>query len=152
VNNRKIVYIITLILTFIFAACSGDVQNADDASTPAADEIGRKIAVSGGEYTLITAKELKSLMDKEDVLLVNVHIPFEGDITGTDTSFPFNEVEQNLDNLPEDKSEKFVLYCSSDRMSTIASEELVGLGYTNVMNLEGGFRSWIKEGYSFESP
>lgn len=32
-------------------------------------------------------------------------------------------------------------------MSTIASEALVRLGYTNIWNLQGGMVEWGKQGY-----
>jgi rhodanese-related sulfurtransferase len=35
-------------------------------------------------------------------------------------------------------------------MSSIAAKELVFLGYTNIMNLEGGFNAWIAAGFPME--
>jgi rhodanese-related sulfurtransferase len=103
---------------------------------------GKKIAVQGGQYTNISVAEMQSMLKNKDFTFINVHIPFEGDIPDTDLSIPYNEIDQNLDKLPEDKNAKIVLYCRSDRMSSIASETLVNLGYTNVWNLEGGMVAW----------
>ena len=47
----------------------------------------------------------------------------------------------------QNKNAEIVFYCRSDRMSTIASETLVGLGYTNIYNLDGGMVAWETPGW-----
>ena len=95
----------------------------------------------------VAPQDLKSMLEEEDLLLVNVHVPFEGDIEETDLSIAFDEVTENLDQLPQDVDSKIVLYCRSGNMSATAAETLVGLGYTNVWNLAGGMIAWEEAGY-----
>ncbi len=52
-----------------------------------------------------------------------------------------------MSELPADKNAKIVVYCRSDRMSTIAVEEWAKAEYTNLYNLEGGFVAWEDAGY-----
>lgn len=59
---------------------------------------------------------------------MKVRTPYWGDITSTDLSIPCNEISAHLDELPDDKDTKVVLYCSGDAMSTIATDGLVWLG------------------------
>ncbi|HRJ59249.1 MAG TPA: rhodanese-like domain-containing protein [Anaerolineales bacterium] len=111
---------------------------------------GETISVTGGSYQNVTAKELNSMLKSKDFVFINVHIPFAGNITGTDLSIAYDQIEQNLLQLPLDKSAKIVLYCRSGRMSAIAAEELVSLGYTNVWNLDSGMDAWEQSGYKLE--
>lgn len=111
---------------------------------------GETVSATGGSYQNVIPTELKSMLASKDFVLVNVHIPFAGNIPGTDVFIPYNEVEQSLDQLPADKTAKIVLYCSSGRMSEIAAEELVSMGYTNVWNLKGGMVDWKQAGFELE--
>ena len=106
--------------------------------------------MAGGSYKNVTAKELNAILKNKDFIFINVHIPFVGNISGTDLSIPYDQIEQNLAQLPAEKDAKIVLYCSSGRMSQIAAEELVSLGYTNVWNLKGGMVDWKQAGFELE--
>jgi len=145
--KRKFWFVL-IMLSVLISACGGE---AATQSSPVSSEPipGQKVTASGGEYTNITVDELQAMLENKDFVFVNVHIPFEGDIANTDLSIPYNEIDQQLDQLPAQDA-RIVLYCRSDRMSSIASETLVGLGYTNVANLEGGMVAWEQAGLPIE--
>jgi rhodanese-related sulfurtransferase len=111
---------------------------------------GAPVAVDGGKYFNITPAELTALLAKKDFFFVNTHIPYEGEIAGTDASIPFDRTRAEIRRYPADKSARIVLYCRSGRMSDIAARELVKLGYTRVMNLDGGMIGWERAGYPLE--
>lgn len=130
-------------LVLALAACSPASQptaaplaNAEPALTKNADG-----------YTDITVAQLAKMLKTKDFAFINTHIPYEGEIAQTDAFIPFDQIAQNLDQLPADKNAKIVLYCRSGNMSTTAAKELVGLGYTNVLEVDGGFRAWESAGY-----
>ena len=111
---------------------------------------GEDISTAGGSYKNVTPKELNAMLKNKDFVFINVHIPFAGNIAGTDASIPYDQIEQSLPQLPSDKNAKIVLYCRSGHMSQIAAEKLVSLGYTNIWNLKGGMIDWEKDGYNIE--
>ena len=116
------------------------------------DVIGEKADVDGDAYNNINTDELKTILNNKDFVFVNVHIPFEGNIADTDLSIPYDQITEPtyLSQLPADKNAKVVLYCRSGRMSAIAAEELVKLGYTNIWNLKDGMLDWEQAGYPLE--
>jgi len=111
---------------------------------------GETVTVEGGSYQNVAPDELNAMLRDKDFVFVNVHIPFEGNIADTDLSIPYNEIEQNLSQLPSDKNAKIVLYCRSGRMSAMAAESLVGFGFTNIWNLDGGMVEWEQAGYALQ--
>jgi len=111
---------------------------------------GEAVSVEGGEYREVSVPELRTMLELEDFPLINVHIPFEGDLPGTDLSIPYNEIEDHLDLLPADRNETVFLYCRSDGMSAMAAEVLVRHGYTDVYHLRGGFNEWSAQGLPLE--
>ena len=113
---------------------------------------GETVTVAGDTYQKITSDELNTMLKNKDFVFVNVHIPFEGNIPNTDLSIPYDQISapENLSQLPADTSAKIVLYCRSGRMSEIAAEELVSLGYTNIWDLKGGMVDWEQAGYEIE--
>jgi rhodanese-related sulfurtransferase len=97
-------------------------------------------------FTDISVAELSAMLETKDFVFVNTHIPYEGEIAGTDAFIPYNELGAHSDQLPPDKDAKIVLYCRSGRMSEIAAAELVERGYTNLYELDGGMIAWEEAG------
>jgi rhodanese-related sulfurtransferase len=143
-----------LSLAMLVAACGGaadapETGNAEESIAPSgSEEVGDEREVEGGTYDRISSEELESIKGVENVVLVNTHIPFEGDIPGTDLSIPYDEIGASLDRLPEDGDTKVVLYCMTGPMSTEAAEVLVERGYDNV--LDGGMEAWQDSGLPLE--
>lgn len=98
------------------------------------------------EYSELSVRRLKKVLDDKKVILVNVHIPYAGEIPGTDLFVPYNRIEQNLKKLPVDKKAEIVVYCRSGHMSQLAAQKLASLGYTNIFDLPGGMRAWKQAG------
>lgn len=94
----------------------------------------------------ISPFRLHQMMEDKDFTLVNVHIPYAGEIPQTDLLIPYNEIMGHLNELPS-RDKKIVLYCRSDRMSSIAAKELSNAGYSNLYNLKGGMNAWEAAGY-----
>jgi len=134
---NKLLISVLVFGTLIISACSGSVDSSS---------VGQEVSIAGGTYTDITVPELESMLEEKDLTFINVHIPFAGDIPDTDRFIQFDQIHQNLDQLPAEKDAKIVLYCRSGNMSSTASKTLVDLGYTNVLNLDGGFNAWNAAG------
>ncbi len=101
-------------------------------------------------YQTLTIDQLAKVTDNPKVTLINVHIPYAGQIPGTDEFIPFNAIQQNKEKLPSDKKAEIVLYCRSGHMSKIAYHTLQKMGYTNVYDVPGGMNAWRQAGHKLE--
>ena len=103
-------------------------------------------------YALISSEALVSMMEtrRDAFLLINTHIPFEGNLPTTDFTVAYNEIDQHLDLFPADKDAEIVLYCMSNRMALIAADDLVQAGYTNLKLLDGGMLAWQSAGQTLD--
>ena len=133
-----LIFAILAIVVSALAACAGS------SSIPVE---GKEVKVNGGLYVDISTAQFDSMLDTKDFYLVNVHIPYEGEIPQTDLFVPYNQIEENLLQFPQDRGAKIILYCRSGSMSAIAAKTLVELGFSNVWNLDGGMKEWDKQGY-----
>jgi rhodanese-related sulfurtransferase len=133
-------------LLSLAGACGSD--NADGGATQAApDAVGQRVEADGGSYVNITPQELRSMLSGDDFLLVNVFPGDMGEIGDTDLSMPYDQIAGRLGELPSERDSQIVLYCRSGGSSAMAATTLVGLGYTNVWNLDGGMIAWEEAGY-----
>jgi len=145
--NRRHVWLSTMVLitlSLLITACA-------QSTAPDENPVMRMYPRNRDGYADISAEQLDELLESQDVTLVNVHIPYEGEIPQTDLFIPFDEITEHADELPA-LDAPIVLYCRSGGMSTSAGEELASLGYTNVAELDGGMRAWEAAGYELLNP
>lgn len=103
-------------------------------------------SMTKGVYKNISADQFVKMMDQKDFTLINVHIPYQGEIASTDLLIPFNKIEHYKNLLPDDKDANMVIYCLMGPMGHIAAEKLADMGYTQVIHLQGGMRAWQNSG------
>lgn len=81
----------------------------------------------------------------DGAFVVNVHVPFEGNIDGTDDHIPFDRIVGSAA-LPSDRATTILVYCRTGSMSAQAAEALLAAGYTDVAHLRGGMDAWQAAG------
>ncbi|WP_407571181.1 rhodanese-like domain-containing protein [Deinococcus altitudinis] len=101
------------------------------------------------QSAFLTPVQLKAALVHKNFVFINVHVPYEGKIAGTDLSLPYDTIGQSRQ-LPKDRKAPIVLYCRSGAMSAEARQTLNGMGYTNVRELQGGFNAWKAAGYALK--
>lgn len=97
----------------------------------------------------VEVDEFASRMTAPDSFVVNVHVPDEGTIEGTDAVIPYDEIVGD-DRLPASKDTPILLYCKTGRMSATAASALMGAGYRDVVHLAGGMDAWVAAGRSLQ--
>lgn len=96
------------------------------------------------ELQEISPADLKMVMKERDVFLVDVHVPEQKHIPGTDLFVPYNRIPENLHRFPPDLSTPIYLYCESGPMGNAAARELFEHGYSRIYNLKGGADAWFE--------
>jgi rhodanese-related sulfurtransferase len=113
-------------------------------------KMGQEASVDGGSYRVVTVQELQNMLESKDFLMVNVHIPWQGDIPQTDLRLAYDRIGENLDQLPPEKDAKILVYCLTSGMAKRAIVTLIAEGYTNLWMLDGGTTAWEEAGLSLD--
>jgi rhodanese-related sulfurtransferase len=141
-TKRRHIWLATAVLIGLSLLVTACAQSTASDENPVMDMYPR----NREGYADISVEQLDELLERQDVTLVNVHVPYEGEIPQTDLFIPFDEIAEHVDELPAPDA-PIVLYCRSGGMSTSAGETLASLGYTNVAEVDGGMRAWEEVGY-----
>lgn len=98
-------------------------------------------------YQTMSIDDFASVMADTDraFTVVNVHIPYEGEIEGTDYNVAYNDLDALTAALP-DRDAPIILYCRSGNMSEQAAHDLADLGYTQIYDVPGGMNAWQSSG------
>jgi rhodanese-related sulfurtransferase len=101
----------------------------------------------------IKSDKLNELLVETPPFIVDVReaseIEANGYIAGA-VNIPIRDLLKNLDKLPA-KDQKIVITCASGHRGSLGMMALRLLGYTDVINLNGGMNGWIKAEFAVET-
>ena len=131
-KSRRVQPVVALAVLFValMAGCSSSGEKTEKASGP---------------FARLDPAAFAERMNAADAEVINVHIPYEGELDQTDAFIRYDKILDDA-NLPKDKNAEILLYCRSGRMSEEAGAVLNEHGYTNVAHLEGGMKAWEAAG------
>ena len=136
---------VLLLIAFVFVAgaCSPAQSTSDNSDTAAVDPP----AGTPGAYQTLSVDELADILANQPhaYTILNVHIPYAGEIAGTDANAPYYDLDALMAALP-DKNAPVILYCRSGNMSEQAAHDLLAQGYTQVWDVSGGMAAWQASG------
>ena len=134
----RILLAVTLVLLFALSACQSSPQ-----------DLRQEVSLDGGgSYRVVSVQDLQTMIENKDFTMINVHIPWQGDIPQTDLRLPFDQIEQNLEKLPAEKDAKILVYCLTSGMAKKSVQSLSDLGYSDIWMLDGGTTAWEEAGLS----
>ena len=132
-----------VVVATITTGCGGFGSQGGSAS----GEGEERTATSAGEpFTRFDPAAFARHMGDKGAVLIDVHVPYEGELPHTDAFIPFDHVA-GASQLPKNKNTEILLYCRTGRMSEIAANTLHAAGYTRLAHLEGGMRAWESSGH-----
>ncbi|MBO6879118.1 MULTISPECIES: rhodanese-like domain-containing protein [Winogradskyella] len=123
---KKIYLIFGLLLTLCFASSCLDTK---DAAT---------------DVKLVTAEEMQSILEMEEVQLVDVRTPQEHEkehiVNSQNIDFTSPTFDEDISKL--DKAKPVILYCKGGNRSAKCAKKLKEAGFEKVYDLEGGISKW----------
>lgn len=97
----------------------------------------------------LSADRFDTAIGDPRAVVINVHVPDEGTIAGTDAAIAYDDIVGDTQ-LPADRDTPLLLYCRSGQMSRIAGTSLIAAGYRNVAHLDSGMDAWTRSGRSIQ--
>ncbi len=103
---------------------------------------------------ILDPKTLKSWIDNEEAILIDVRESFEYDESYIEKAIniPLSQLLTKIAEIPDLRKKKIVLQCKSGIRSMIGCQSLKNDGFKeNIWNLEGGIYNWSSSGFSVKS-
>lgn len=127
------------------ADAGSDATSDGDALADAAEE-----GDAGATLGVMSIAALVAELPQKNFLLINVHVPYAGEIPGTDKNLDYQNVPSIEAFIGPNKQSAVVVYCYSNSMALSAGNALVGDGYANVRYVDGGLAAWKNAGHPVE--
>jgi rhodanese-related sulfurtransferase len=129
---KKITILCSLIFALFLTNCANETQS---------------------EIKIISPEEMQTLLELDDVQIVDVRTPEEykdGFIVNSQ-NIDFNSPTFDEDITKLDKTKPVILYCKSGGRSAKCSEKLKDAGFVKIYDLDGGITQWKFEGLEIKT-
>lgn len=110
------------------------------------------VAEAKKDICQVSVSEAKALLDKGGYLFLDCREPKEfkmGHVPGA-INIPRGLLEFKVGKKIEDKATNIVMYCKAGGRGCLATCTLCKMGYSSVVNMDGGWMAWEKAGYPVE--
>lgn len=134
VRTRVVFGASVAVLALLLASCAGQDESAGSSPAPTRAAVER-----------VSVDTFATFLDDPDVTVLNVHVPYEGELPGTDAFVPYDQVVGSPA-LPDDRDAPIAVYCMSGSMSAQAARALADEGFTDIRDLAGGMLAWQQAG------
>ncbi len=100
--------------------------------------------IENAEVKLVTAEEMQSILELEDVQLVDVRTEreYEKEHIVNSQNIDFNSPTFDEDIAKLDKAKPVILYCKGGTRSAKCAKKLKAAGFEKVYDLDGGISKW----------
>ena len=132
----------------------GSLGLAQEMSPQALQEWGNYLQRINPASYLLYAAEVRDYVELFEPFILDIRTDQErarGFIPGS-VSIHISQLPTRLSELPADRSIPLLVYCGTGHVSAVAAAFLRAHGYTEVKNLNGGYRSWLELGLPIEKP
>jgi rhodanese-related sulfurtransferase len=98
----------------------------------------------------VQAREI--IASRSDIVIVDVRTPDEYNAGRIPGAVLINVSDPSFASLVDklERSRTYLVYCRSGARSIRAVDQMVGMGFTSIIHLTGGFLSWSGAGYEVE--
>ena len=113
---------------------------------------GDLVSEAKAQILQVNADVAKLLLDSGDYVFIDIREPSEtkmGFIPGA-IQIPRGLLEFKIASTVADPNTKIVIYCKSGGRGSLGTLALKEMGYTNVINMDGGWTAWEQAGYPVE--
>jgi len=96
------------------------------------------------EIKLITADEMQSILELEEVQLIDVRTPkeYDGGFIANAQNIDFMSPTFDDDITKLDKNKPVILYCKSGGRSAKCAKKMKDAGFKKIYDLQGGISKW----------
>ncbi|MEO5834100.1 MAG: rhodanese-like domain-containing protein [Nakamurella sp.] len=138
------IIVVPALLALVLTGCSGTPANPVGSPPSTAAPAASNSAAAAP--ALLDPAAFAAAMAEPGTVTIDVHVPFEGKLNANDRMIPFDQIPAHLAELPADHDTPLAVYCRSGNMSAQAVPELTALGYTHIVELDGGMNAWVTAG------